>query len=301
VIAAWAGLAAGAAAASYPAALDRATLSAWLSQSTSLAPGQVIAVSPSAATAIVSRVQTSSGRYELLLRAVALTPEAAQRGGMLSWEMRLSVDCVGGRVRSGETTGYAARVPDGDAVAVAPAQPDWRIPRPGTALESAFRAVCDTKFRLPLAERLQAAAIAPPAAPEQPKLAQALHVAETPGPAPASQSPPPPAPPKAGAQAATAAARDASTAAPGTLAPPRRGDRAVQVVSSPVEADARRSLAGLRSRFGDKLAGLETRVAPAQVRGRTVYRGFVAGFATHDEAKAFCQALKPEGQACLAR
>jgi hypothetical protein len=74
-----------------------------------------------------------------------------------------------------------------------------------------------------------------------------------------------------------------------------------QVVSGFSEASSRRSLAQLRNRFGEAFEGLETRVELAQVRGRTVYRGLVAGFASRAEAEAFCQTLKSGGQDCFAR
>jgi hypothetical protein len=276
---AWPALAAAAALApSYPPALDAASLGGWLPEATGLAPEQVIAVSPSAATAIVSRGTAQSGAPELRLRAEALTPEAAARAGLLAWEMRLEVDCKAGRVRLGETTGYAARTPDGEPVTVAPAAADWRRPAPGTALESAWRAICEPGFRPPLAATLQQVAGLQPR--------------------PLAPAPPSPAPAAARTGAARNAVAEAPAAAPAEGA---RGRRAAQVVSSPVAAETERRLAALRTRFGPQLAGLETRIEPAQVRGRTVYRGLVAGFASRDETAAFCAELKSRGQDCLAR
>lgn len=247
-------LAAGPAAAqaSFPPVRDADALGAWLQAAAGLDPSQVVAVTPSAVTAIVARGAPAEGRVDLTLRAEALTPEAADRAGVLAWQMRLSADCASGLVRTGETLGYANRAPDGAPVTMSPARPDWRRPAPGTALERAWRAACDAAFQPPLAPAL--------------------------------------------VKASTGTARDVVAEAPS-----RRGPRLAQVVSSPVQADAERRIETLRARFGEQFAGLETRVETAQVRGRTVYRGLVAGFAGHDEAAAFCASLKRRGQDCLAR
>jgi hypothetical protein len=283
MIAAWPALAAAAALApSFPPALDAASLSGWLRQATDLAPEQVVAVTSSTVIAIVSRAKPGQGPVQLLLRAEALTPEAAANAGLLAWQMRLEVDCPRELVRVGETTGYATRIPDQNGVAVAPAKPDWSRPVKGEVLGSAWQAVCDTRFRPPLAA---AAGVAQ--GPPQPP------------PAPAQAAPP--AAPHAPARAPTAPRSAPPPAAPSVAAAPRRGRGAAQVVSSPIEADAQRSLAALRARFSRDFAGLETRIEPAQVRGRTVYRGIVAGFASHDEAAAFCAALKRHGADCLPR
>jgi cell division protein FtsN len=49
------------------------------------------------------------------------------------------------------------------------------------------------------------------------------------------------------------------------------------------------------------LEGFDTRVEPAQVQGRTVYRGIVTGFASRTDALGFCKTLQRAGQDCLAR
>ena len=258
---------------SYPAALDAASLSAWLAKATDIAPGRVVAVSPSAATAVIASTPARGGGVQLLLRAEALTPEAAARTGLLAWEMRLEVDCRGGQVRAGATAGFLSRRAEGEPISVAPAQADWRRPLPGTALEAAWRAVCDPRFRPPLA-------------------ATGTRIASSAAGAAAVASPSLP---------GAAGGRTASAQIAPEPRPHRQGRRAAQVVSSPDEAETRRSLGALRSRFAGQLAGLDTRIEPAQVRGRTVFRGLVAGFATHDDAEAFCQSLKSHGQDCLAR
>ena len=259
----------------FPASLDPATLSAWLAQA-GVAPAQVVAVSPSAATAVVERSAAPDGRIALRLRALALTPDAARRSAVTAWEMPLEVDCRAGQVRLGATTGYPVRTSPADGVTLAPAEAAWRKPQPRTALESAWRSACDAGFRAPLAAAPTRVAQAPTAPP-----------------APPVQAAPPVR--RQGAASAPDAARDAVARAP---APSRRGGRnAVQVVSSPAEADTRQALARLQRRFGE----LETRIEPAQVRGRTVYRGVVAGFGSRADALAFCRTLQQSGHDCLAR
>lgn len=88
-----------------------------------------------------------------------------------------------------------------------------------------------------------------------------------------------------------------ATASP---APARPGHTAVQVVSSSNETETRQALASLQSRFA-QLNGLQAQVEPAQVRGRTVYRGVISGFGSRDQARAFCETLKRSGRDCLAR
>lgn len=267
MIAALAALLAGPALAapSYPAALDRDSLRAWLPQAAGIAPDQVVAVTASAAAAVVGRSKRPDGRTEVLLRAVSLNPVATARGGVLAWQVKLGVDCRTGEVRPGQTVGYGSAMAEGDAIPLAPEETAWRRPRPATTLDAAWRAVCDAEFEPPLGSA-------------QPQLAGAASAA----------------PVAAFAQNATA------KETPGN-APVKPGRWVVQVVSSPDAADARHALADLRRRYDEALQMLETRVEPAQVRGRTVYRGVVAGFASSGAASDFCAALKRDGRDCLAR
>ncbi|CAN7323065.1 SPOR domain-containing protein [Phenylobacterium sp. LjRoot219] len=259
------------AAPSYPPDLDRDSLSAWLRQATDLAPEQVVAVTASAAAAVVTRTPQPNGRTKLLLRAVSLSQEATARSGVLAWQVSLEVDCRSGEVWAGATTGYGARTGAGEAIELAPGEAAWRRPRAGTPLESAWQSVCEPGFQPPLG---------PPRA----------QLASLPSPSRASTSRP-----------AAAFAHNAAAKASATETQAKPGRWVVQVVSSPDAADTRQALAGLRSRYADALQALETRVEPAQVRGRTVYRGVVAGFASSDQASEFCATLKRNGRDCLTR
>jgi hypothetical protein len=292
-----AALATAAAAATYPAAVEREAIVAWLPQATGLAPNQVIAVTASSAVAIVSRTRTPDGRIDALLRALPLTPEATARGGVLAWQMRLEVDCRTGEVRPGGTIGYDSQLAVGDGAPLAAAETAWRPPKPGTPLESARRALCERDFPLPLVAAGQRLAPAP-AAPTPPPAPPA-----PPGHAPKPQ-PQLPAPPPL--LAALRPALPAPFSAPNTalatasVAPARPGPRAVQVLSSSSERETRQALAGLQRRVA-ALPGLQARVEHAQVHGRTVYRGVITGFGSRDQARAFCETLRRDGRDCLAR
>ena len=268
-----AALAAGAALAPYPASLDAATLAAWLRSANDIAPEQVVAVSPSAATAILDRIPPTRGRSEVRLRALALTPQSASRSGVAAWEMQLQVECRTGEVRLGATTGYPVRDSRADEVTLSSGEASWRRPQAGTVLESAWRAVCDPSFRPPLADQTR-------------RLAQA------------SAARPAPPDPRA-APSAAAGAHDAVATEPALPAPARGARGAVQVVSSPVEAETRETLKRLQRLFG--LSGYQTRIEPARVGGRTTYRGVISGFASRSDALSFCRKLAKRGQDCLAR
>lgn len=295
----------------YPSAMTRQVLDAWLRDETDLSPEQVVAVSPSAATAIAARTPMRDGRTQAQLRAVAITPQAVARGGVLAWEMQLEVDCKSRQVRAGATTGYAARRGDADGLALAPADAAWRRPKPGTILEASWRAVCDAKFQAPLSGApLQIAETKPTALTLRPSLPAptlavkpSLVLARNVAPAPLAAAPQA-APARLTLPAAPPRKPAAIAAAPARAVPIRTGAKAghaaVQVVSSPVEADTRRKLDRLQRRFGPALQdGVQIRIVQAQVDGRTVYRGIVAGFGTPREAHAFCQTLKQGGQDCV--
>jgi hypothetical protein len=295
----------------YPAAMNRQVLSAWLQDATDLKPDQVVAVSPSTATAIVQRTPLRDGKAQARLRAVAVSRQAVARGGVLAWEMSLDVDCKSRQVRAGATTGYATRRGDGDGLALAPADETWRKPKAGTILEASWRAVCDARFQSPLSGApLRLAETRPTALPPPPPAAVPAPPVVTASAAPRltpahltlpAQTPPRPKtrpdsapPPKTAAAAAPARRLPIHAAA-------KAGANAVQVVSSPVETDTRRKLERLQRRFGPALQeGVEIRIVQAKVDGRTVFRGVVAGFDTRREARAFCQTLKQGGQDCVA-
>jgi hypothetical protein len=282
------GLAVSAAAAEapgFPKALDGEPLLSWLKSETDILPSQVVAISPSAVSAVVSTYPESYGS-RVVVRAEALTPEAQAREGVLSWHVSVNADCARRKVKLGETTGYPERNLLGGGRAIRAAEADWRTPQPRTALDNVWRVACDKTFRRPFQEDAPAKAAEaarPPASPAEPK------------PAAPKAAPPKPQPkpePKPAAPAAVAPK-------PAPPARPRAGrsGAVVQISASDSEAAAHADIA----RIFEKLGGRGTRVEKATVKGRVVYRAVITGFDSTSEAARFCETLKAGGQNCFAR
>jgi len=250
----------------FPASLDRGPLLAWLQRETDIMPERVVAVTPQALTSVVSTFPAAAGSApRVVIRAEALSAETVAHTGALSWHVSLSADCQGRRVRLGETTGYQDRNLLGERNVLRMAESEWRKPEPGTALEAAWRSVCQADFKGPF----QAAAV---------KVAQA----DAPAAAPVSAAPQP------------AAAATARPAAPKAA---RSGGMVVQVGASTSEVEAR----GLLKALDASLAGREAWVETAQVDGKTWRRAVVGGFADAADAARFCAGLKAAGRGCFVR
>jgi hypothetical protein len=161
--------------ATFPPALDAATVQDWLRRETGASASQIVAISPSAATRVLAVEETGPDRRRLLVEAQALSAEAAARSGVLAWRTSLEADCASGRIRLGPTTGYASRRVVGAGVPLGAADPDWRIPMTGTQLDSLRQAACGPPA-------------APRAAPKPPLIAETSgpNAVEEPGPAPHS-------------------------------------------------------------------------------------------------------------------
>lgn len=275
VVAVWlaaASAAAGQPRASFPAALTREPLLLWLQRETDIAPDQVVAVTPQAVSAIVSAFPGAPGQpSRVVIRSEALSADSVARVSALSWRVAMSADCEGRRVGLGETTGYPARNLLGEPTVLRPAEPDWRAPEPGSALEAAWRAACEADFRGPF--RGAAVKVAQPQG-TAPALAQATVK-------PAAASPtnaPPPSPAVASAA-------------------PRTGGMVVQIGASTSEAEAQALLAALAPR----LDGRDTWVETAKVGGKVWRRAVVGGFADGSDAARFCAGLKAAGRGCFVR
>jgi cell division protein FtsN len=143
------------------------------------------------------------------------------------------------------------------------ADPEWRSPETGTALEYAWRAVCDPGFRGPF-QVADVKASAPEAA------------APTPG---------------------GAMQRAEAVATPAVGASGRAAGIVAQVGASASNAEAKSLLAAL----GGRADGRRTWVEQAEVGGRTWYRAVVGGFADSADAQAFCARLKAGGRPCFLR
>ncbi|ODT88499.1 MAG: hypothetical protein ABS78_07770 [Phenylobacterium sp. SCN 70-31] len=265
----------------FPETLSREPLLRWLQRETDIMPERVLAVTPQAITSVVSTFPAGGGQGpRVVIRAEALSAETHMRTGALSWHVSLQADCQGRRLRLGETTGYPQRNLLGERLLLRVAETEWRVPEPGTALESAWRAACDPSFKGPF----QTSAVSV-ARPDEPSPAPSA-------PAPAARQP---------------VAREPVATDPAVVpsiqhaSPPPRQVRAggyvVQVGASPSEAEARGLLDAVRDRAG----GRETRIESAVVGGRTWRRAVVAGFGDAEEAGAFCGGLKAAGRDCFVR
>ncbi|MBU1376414.1 MAG: SPOR domain-containing protein [Alphaproteobacteria bacterium] len=265
----------------FPPSLEREPLLAWLQRETDIAPERVVAVTPQALTSIVSTFPAGPGAEpRVVIRAEALSAETYARTGALSWHVSMSADCKSRRVRLGDTTGYQERNLLGERKLLRSAEPEWRTPEPGTALDAAWRSTCEKDFKGPF--KAQALTVA------QPDASTPNHAA---APSVPARSPAAVVPPAAAKPAATPAPKPVAAAAP------KSGGLVVQVGSSPSEAEARALLAALKPRLGDRKAWIET----AQVDGKTWRRAVVGGFTDGADAARFCADLKAAGRGCFVR
>lgn len=139
--------------------------------------------------------------------------------------------------------------------------------------------------------RPTAPVVAQPITPPQPvPLAKAPPA--TPPPAPAPKAPAPKPPP------AQAPAAKAAASAPAAVA---TGAAMVQVGAFSSEALADAGWADAMRALPDSAAGKGKRVEPVESNGKTLYRGYVTGFASRAEASAYCDRLKAAGRSCFVR
>jgi cell division septation protein DedD len=272
---------------SFPSSLDRGPLLTWLQRETDILPDRVVAVTPQSITSVVSTFPAGGGQGpRVVIRAEALSAETFARTGSLSWHVSLSADCTGHRVRLGETTGYPQRNLLGERRLLREADPDWRTPETGTALDFAWRAACDTSFEGPFQTKSMKVAQAESAAP----------------PAAAAPAPPAPEPARPPVQKAAAPKPPAVAAAPRPTTPApvpanRAGGLVAQVGAATSDAEAK----GLLKALGARIEGRTTWVERADVGGKTWYRAVVGSFAGGSDAAQFCAALKAAGRGCFVR
>jgi hypothetical protein len=288
--------------AGFPAAVDRAGLMAWLKLETDIAPGQVLAISPSSVTAVLGTIETTAPHgVRMALRAEAIDPKVSDREGVLSWHMLVEVDCPGRKVRQGPTTGYVGRNLLGEGRQIRPGSEAWVPPPPGSQLENVWRAACEAGFQRPLAPPrsfsiAQAAtpAVAATATPLalRPMLANGTPSSAAVAVTKAATPTPPPRPNAAPVFRAMAAVTDG---------PAPRSALAVQLGAMATRAAAEALLTELKARSVGVMHGLSTDVRPASVGGRTLYRALVTGFSRDVDANRFCAGLKASGVACFVR
>lgn len=276
---------------SFPASLEREPLLLWLQRETDIAPERVVAVTAQALTSVVSTFPAGGGAGpRVVIRAEALSAETQARTNALSWHVSMSADCANRRVRLGETTGYPQRNLLGDRRVLRPAETEWRRPEPGTALDNAWRAACESGFKGPFqSAAVRVAQVDPPvdatpaaALPPTPEAPLAPRIDPRP-------APPPPAP----------AAVAAPEPMPRIVAarPAAASGLAAQVGAVVSDAEAR----SLFARLAAQVRGRPTWIEQAEVGGRIWRRALVGGFADANEARAFCAAVKAGGRDCFLR
>ncbi len=275
---------------SFPETMDRPALLDWLKRETDISPKQVVAVGPSAITALMQvRRISDEPRFRMTMRAEAIDPTVREREGYLSWYMVLDVDCPAHKVRQGATTGYHARNLLEAGQEVRPDDSVWREPTPGAALDSVWRAVCEPNFRWPLVDSSDLVA------------AQRVSLPRTPPP-PRTPSPPKAKPLTLRTFIETPGGADFSAAAPQPRpAAAVAGKGAVQIAASTSPAGARLALAGIKGKVAAWRSPLSGHVETAVVKGATFYRVVIAGFDGARDGEAFCGTLRASGQACFVR
>jgi hypothetical protein len=108
--------------------------------------------------------------------------------------------------------------------------------------------------------------------------------------------------------AATHAAAAKPAAKPIAPAAASAGDAAgdptgsvVQIGAFSSDALAHKGYADISTAMGGQMAGKVRHIQPLQRDGKTLYRTWVSGFASHADARAFCDALKAKGKTCITK
>ena len=300
----------------YPASLERADLLAWMKRDTDIAPESVVAISPLAIIAIMQTqpITTPQG-YEVTVRAEIIDPTFVRDEHLLSWHATIKLACRDRTVSVGEATGHGERNLLGEGHPVQVTATGWRPVVPDSMQGQIWSARCDRSFVGPLADDPAASAAPIATSPEVPRRPAPAPVAPPPAPAaiaPTARPTPPPVaatplrmtpqpeatparPPRATPQAAPVAA--ARSAAP----TPAGVNGSVQILASPVAAEAQHALAALRAKLPEAMAGLRTEVVPVQTGTVVRHRAIVSGFRAPGDATRFCRQLTAAGGTCFVR
>lgn len=310
----------------FPKDLTPEAIALWAPGHTTLKPGELVSIGGGRLVAVVDRRPdpTDPTLVRVTVRTEIVEAAAAKTSGGLSEGQDLVLDCRLRKAKAGPMRVHAQRNLGG-AAHVQPGWDQWTGAEPSSVLGRIIEAGCR---QATAADPLLGAAFAKPAtvAPPTPVAssadlpplgavappavaaagagpASAAAVPAPPEPAPEPQAPepptPPPPPPPPAPQEEVAPAAAAAPAAP----PPRSGLRNLfaQIAAAGSQADAESAIAKARADlpdvFGDRPSSVESTV----VAGQTFYRALFGGFASVDEAKAVCQAVKVRGHDCLLR
>jgi hypothetical protein len=187
--------------------------------------------------------------------------QAAHDYGFHSIRLKLDIDCRRQRDRLKSIEVFSQPGLRGRPQTRRPSG-DWTLPSSEAYLAGVIRAVCGQ------------------GAGERPQLAA--------GNAPATVS---------GHAVAALAPSSAGPAAP----PTAEGGPTVQVAAADTQAGAKSALERLRKINGVSLDRLASRVDTASVKGKTVYRASLTGFASAAEARAFCETVRAARGKCFVR
>jgi len=170
----------------------------------------------------------------------------------------------------------------------------------------------------PAPEQPEARPAPPPppvaAAPTAPVSSAPLRPAQTdttPPPAPVAKVAPPPAAAPAKPEAAPAKVASLSSAKPkppvaaakpaSAATAPAAGEPLVQIGAFTSAALAEKGWNDTALILPGRMAGKTSKVEKAERDGKTFYRSFVGGFASHADAVSFCASLKAAGKQCMVR
>ena len=110
----------------------------------------------------------------------------------------------------------------------------------------------------------------------------------------------PPAPVARAAPTPAATAPKPVKPAPAAAAP-APGEPVVQIGAFSSESLADKGWSDTAAVLPGRMSGRTRKVEKAERDGKTFYRAFVGGFATHADAQAFCAALQGAGKSCIVR
>ncbi len=107
--------------------------------------------------------------------------------------------------------------------------------------------------------------------------------------------------PQAAAHAAAKPVAKPAAAAPAGAAATDPTGSVVQIGAFSSDALAHKGYADMSTAMGGQMTGKVRHIQPLQRDGKTLYRTWVSGFASHAEARVFCDALKAKGKTCITK
>jgi hypothetical protein len=126
-------------------------VAAWLQKETPISPAQVVDISPSAITAMVTVTPTSKPRgFLATVDSEAVNPDIESHDGVSSWSIPVEVNCDQRSVRLGVMTGFRSRDLRSEPKVLRQADTEFVSPTPTAPLGAVIRALCERDFKRPL-------------------------------------------------------------------------------------------------------------------------------------------------------